>query len=262
MEVYRSITWTPTIGFCAGLCWRGKKPMERRAGFPSWSWTGWKLAAEGRTAELEAGLQTSAHARQWTVPVEWFLKETEWGFFQGNQNLKAHLDVEQGRLDLDDAEFERHYEHLDGRLPAVLHLSAWCTPISIISWGSPNLSRGRPARGEPLPVIAKVEGAEDGRKLIWKFLATTATRPPAKASAYIAIELGRHADALVPPTTFVLVAVEVGEGVYERVGIGKSDQYNPRDPSKIIDGEEALFRFGREIEPLAVVKFWKEFQLR
>ncbi|KAK0732280.1 heterokaryon incompatibility protein-domain-containing protein, partial [Lasiosphaeris hirsuta] len=41
-EAYDSITWTPTIGLCAGLCWRGESRLERRADFPSWSWTGWK----------------------------------------------------------------------------------------------------------------------------------------------------------------------------------------------------------------------------
>ena len=55
VEIYESITWTPTIGLCAGLCWGSTRPMERRVGFPSWSWTGWKLPAQRRVVDLETG---------------------------------------------------------------------------------------------------------------------------------------------------------------------------------------------------------------
>lgn len=93
------------------------------------------------------------------------------------------------------SEFERHYERLGGQLPAVLHLSAWVTPISIISWVS---SRWRTCQGREEPLCAaKVEGAEDGRPLVWYFSITTATRPPAEALSYIAIELGKDVGACI-----------------------------------------------------------------
>lgn len=151
---------------------------------------------------VKTGLETNvenADARPWTMPVKLFLGESGWRLFQGSQSLKAHVQVEQARLDPDDVEFERHYEHLDGRLPPVLHLSAWATPISVTSWD------GLDGPGHP-PHVAEVE-AEDGRRIKWTFLPTTATRPRVEASAYIAIDPGK---CLNPRTTFpgafVLVA--------------------------------------------------------
>ena len=110
-----------------------------------------------------------------------------------------------------------------------------------------------------------VEGAEGGHRLTWRFSATTATRPLAEASTYIAIELGRDVGLIPTPSVYVLVVVEVGEGIYERAGIGKWDQMTLRDPlrdSMVIDGEEsaAVLTFG--LGPPAVAKVWKEFQLR
>jgi len=84
--------------------------------------------------ELEAALETSAGARQWTVPVKWLLGERKWRLFQGSQSLEVHVKVEQGKLDLDDVELQKYYERLGGRLPVVLHMPSWVTPISIISW--------------------------------------------------------------------------------------------------------------------------------
>lgn len=259
-ELFESIIWTPTTGLCAGLCWQGERPMERRAGFPSWSWTGWKLGAKRQVVDLETGLETSVGSPQWTVPIKWLLGERGARFFQGNQSLKAHLEVEEERLDLDDAEFERRYERLGGQLPAVLHLSAWVTPISVINWVNPRWPT--PAGQEMLPCVAMVEGAEDGRQLKWTFSATTAKRPSAGASAYIAIELGKDIDPFIL-STYVLVAVEARPGVYERVGIGNWDQHNLIDSLQsngiAIDGSEALHVMG--LGPRPVVKMWKEFQL-
>ncbi|KAK5652972.1 hypothetical protein OQA88_9452 [Cercophora sp. LCS_1] len=253
-EAYDSITWTPTVGLCAGLCWRSDSRLEKRAGFPSWSWTGWKLSAQRRVVELEAALEASAGAGQWAVPVGWLLEESEWRLFQGSQSLKVHVEVEQGRLDLDDTEFQRHYERVGGRLPVVLDMSAWVTPIPIISW--------KGLRG----VTAEVEGAEGGHRLKWEFYGTTTTRHLAEVLTYATIELGRDVGNSSTPSVYVLVVVEVGEGVYERAGIGKWDRMTLWDPLKpntiVIDGKEipCLLKFG--LGPPAVAKVWKEFQLR
>ena len=203
--------------------------------------------------DLETGSEMSASAQQWTVPVTWFLKEIDWRQFQGTQSLKAYVEVGGSMLSLDDAEFETSYERI-GQLPNVLHLSAWVTPISIIRWVIPD-RRHQPPR-EQLQSVAVVEGAKDGRRLEWRFSATTATMPLAEESAYIAIELGRDPDQSLIPCNYALVAVEVSPGTYERVGIGTWDQVNLEDPSN-----PAWFIKCR-MRPYSVVKVWKEFQLK
>jgi len=141
-------------------------------------------------------------------------------------------------------------------LTTVLHLSAWVTPLSIISWVIPG--RGRQSLQVQPQCVAVVEGAEDGRRLEWRFSASTATMPLAEESAYIAIELGRDLDQSTMPCNYALVAVEVSPGTYERVGIGTWDQLSLEDPSKPKPAGVVTFRMG----PLSVVKVWKEFQLK
>jgi hypothetical protein len=41
-QQYIKNPWKLHASFARGLCWRLKKPGQRREGFPSWSWAGWK----------------------------------------------------------------------------------------------------------------------------------------------------------------------------------------------------------------------------
>jgi Heterokaryon incompatibility protein (HET) len=42
-----------TEGFVSGLCWKSHSPGRRRAGFPSWSWTGWTGVLRTVSSEYE-----------------------------------------------------------------------------------------------------------------------------------------------------------------------------------------------------------------
>lgn len=44
-------------GFIAGLCWQQLAPGQRRIGFASWSWAGWKLNLSEHSTEYERGLR-------------------------------------------------------------------------------------------------------------------------------------------------------------------------------------------------------------
>lgn len=44
-------------GFLAGLCWQQQAPGHRRAGFPSWSWTGWNIVISQDSEEYHDGLR-------------------------------------------------------------------------------------------------------------------------------------------------------------------------------------------------------------
>lgn len=54
--------WTAMEGFVTGLCWIGTFPttqaIERRIGFPSWSWAGWKWKISAKSYFYRFGFKT------------------------------------------------------------------------------------------------------------------------------------------------------------------------------------------------------------
>lgn len=63
----------PSDGFIAGLCWQQLAPGQRRSGFPSWSWAGWKVNLSKHSTEYERGLRR--HASSNTAAV--FLQDVD-----------------------------------------------------------------------------------------------------------------------------------------------------------------------------------------
>ena len=52
-----AISRSLTDGFIAGLCWEHVQPGSRRVGFPSWSWTGWKVTVRSVSDQYTHGLR-------------------------------------------------------------------------------------------------------------------------------------------------------------------------------------------------------------
>ncbi|KIM99873.1 hypothetical protein OIDMADRAFT_126407 [Oidiodendron maius Zn] len=54
---HQSVVKTSLQGFMLGLCWFLKSPSERRVGFPSWSWVGWKGIIESQGHQFYGRLE-------------------------------------------------------------------------------------------------------------------------------------------------------------------------------------------------------------
>lgn len=142
-EAYDSFKWSPTAGFCFGLCWDTEQPSARREGFPSWSWAGWY------------------------GNIKWCFGEWFWKRLWSNVEIQVRVQLEDGKvLPLD--EFEREYKDRHPNMSSILHVSAWITPLQ-------RSTRYR----STMSVIAK---ATDGCPLNWCFNLTEEyqTIPPTK----------------------------------------------------------------------------------
>lgn len=214
-ESYKSHTWPPLAGFIAGLCWQTDLLLERRSGFPTWSWAGWKIRTR----------------LGWAAPVEWVIhtdaSQFLWGVsngrtFQVDEDIRVRVHLQDGRIPTW-CELAEHYDDLISQALPVLQISAWVTPIYVRSWEKDGHN--------VYSCVADVEGA-DGWLLEWKFHPTTVypflpSKPSVEVSPYLGVHLGR--DLSVELHTYVLVVARVKSGIYERVGFGFWGSNNLKD---------------------------------
>jgi Heterokaryon incompatibility protein (HET) len=234
-ESLNAIAHIPTrsrlTGFCAGLCWNTKEPLEKRVGFPSWSWTGW------------------------IGEIEWNVGGRFYQIIQGDTDIQVQLEVLSGhRIDWD--EFDRLYNEMNDQLAHTLHISAWVSKVDII----------KPIRyHDKLNWITIVYVVDKGPSR-WLFKPTSSR--PLSGSSCFGIHLGYRCfgnGALVEH--FMMIIQEVESEIYERVGLGflHSSRVLPR-----ISDLPALDSFPDDapnpntfsLPAPNLVKEWMEFKLQ
>ena len=98
--------------------------LERRSGFPIWSWAGWKI-------KTRLG---------WATPVDWaihtdasqvLLRILPGQTFQADEDIKVRIHL-QDEIILTWCEFSEHYDLISRALP-VLQLSAWMAPSTSVA---------------------------------------------------------------------------------------------------------------------------------
>ncbi|TPX16006.1 uncharacterized protein E0L32_000340 [Thyridium curvatum] len=180
---------TTEAGFLAGLCWAARKPLARRTGFPSWSWTGWSGAScIGPNADTEIEMH---YFRESTVDVE----------LRGGNTItwKGFLES-RGRSELS-SETSFH-----------IHLSAWVTPLKVVaSNGDEDVGR------MDLPL---------GRYMHWRFTRTGESALQSDKS-YYAVWLTLGGESWIKnkdkrgPGILVVMDTEDGRNTMERVGLAQ-----------------------------------------
>jgi hypothetical protein len=211
-------------GFYGGLCWGVVAPAERREGFPSWSWTGWRSK------------------------IRWEITDSEWPLLEPNKDLQLSIQLQDGsvvRLE----EFSRAYDDLNMKVSNTLHIATWTFPVRI--WRSRKFLSA-------LKYEAIVE-LEDKEPCVWSF-APTCTTPLLPETKCTGIHLCHTIEGESFRRLYVLVILEAENGVYERVGFGDMDGNNLRS----LDNDELHLRplLASGLPLPALKKVWKEFQLR
>ncbi|WAO96205.1 HET domain-containing protein [Fusarium falciforme] len=170
-EIYHAYEWSPTVGFCAGLCWDVKNPVKRRHGFPSWSWAGW----EGR--------------------VKWAFDEHEWRQLRSTSDIQFKVQLECGEeCDLDEYFHKcgNHHMPISDRLLC----SGLVAPIQLAS-------------GPSYDKIEAVAWTVDSKPVKWRFNVTEQDLDVRAMGACLAIELARQIS--FPNRHFTIVAeIECG----------------------------------------------------
>lgn len=216
--------WSPLAGFCGGLCWQPTSPTERREGFPSWSWTGWR----GK--------------------INWGISGSEWRFLELNKELQISVQLEDGSV-ADWDTFCHSYDDMSTKISDTLHVATWTFPLRI--W------RKSKDRFRDTEYEAVVE-LEDKEPSVWYFTPTGVIPIPADTMC-LGIHLCHTVEGELSRQLYVLVVREVKSGVFERVGFGEMDG-NMQTVSEHMRGQfdEVLESW----LPLpAPKKEWKEFQL-
>ncbi|KAI1385118.1 heterokaryon incompatibility protein-domain-containing protein [Hypoxylon trugodes] len=204
---YDSMVWTPTIGLCLGLCWDVHKPSTRREGFPSSSWTGWY------------------------GQIEYVFSQKEWIYYQGNQDMKVDVQLQDGRMISWD-QFETVYGEESLHIRPTLHIATWVIPLEILGvkefYGDPE-----DGREVEIPIEALVKTV-DGRSLQWYFPPMSDFSDSISPSGkWIAVNLAQEIYSKAYfRGIWVVILYEMESGVYQRVGINKmeADNMNDLDP--------------------------------
>jgi hypothetical protein len=150
-ESYDAYEWSPFVGFCIGLCWDAREPLERREGFPSWSWTGWLGG------------------------IKWGFEEWQWREIHGNGDLRVQVQLKDKRI-IAWKEFNKSYDDLSLQASSILRVSAWVTPLQLLGFSN--------------DTVKAVVKDEEGRLLRWRFRPTaTGTKIP--SGEYMAIHLAQ-----------------------------------------------------------------------
>ena len=221
-DIYDSYTWSPSVGFCLGLCWNlpAGTVLNRRTGFPTWSWAGW------------------------IGDIKWGVSREDWSTVQGNKDLQVRVQLQNKQV-LSWDEFELSYGELSPSLSPILHLSAWVTRIKLREL----FQSFYPAGGWMWSASVL---AEDGRLLSWKF--TSTTHHHGRLTKFMAVHLARGCTSL--RGLFVLVVFEKRPGVYQRCGFGEMTKDNLESMTL---AERPLFSGDRT--PPELKKSWETFSL-
>lgn len=223
---------SPLTGFYGGLCWGVVAPAERREGFPSWSWTGWRSK------------------------IRWEIKDWEWDLLDPNKDLQISIQLEDGSV-VNMEKFCHAYDDMSMKISDTLHIATWTFPVQIC--------RSR-IISSTLRYDAIVE-LEDKEPSVWTF-APTCTTPILPDTKCTGIHLLHTTEGEALQILYVLVIREVEGGVYERVGLGEmdSDMMTVSEYRRLRLGnlyDDGLRSSIKLWLPLpAPRKVWKEFQLR
>jgi hypothetical protein len=223
---------SPFTGFYGGLCWGIVSPAERREGFPSWSWTGWRSK------------------------IRWEIKGWEWHLLEPNKDLQLSIQLVDGKV-VDLETLCHAYDEMSMKISDTLHIATWTFPLRIWrSW----IFRST------FEYEAIVE-LEDKEPSLWWFV-PTCTTPILPNTKCTGIHLCHTTEGETVRSLYVLVLREVENGVYERVGFGTMDG-NMRTVSEdrrmglgIQNDDELRPILEYWLPPPAPRKVWKEFQLR
>ncbi|KAJ6284996.1 heterokaryon incompatibility protein-domain-containing protein [Bipolaris maydis] len=223
---------SPLTGFLGGLCWGVAAPAERREGFPSWSWTGWRSK------------------------IRWEIEDWQWNLLGPNKDLQISIQLEDGSV-VNMEKFCHAYDDMSMKISDTLHIATWTFPVRI---------RRSRTISSTLEYDAIVE-LEDKEPSVWRF-APTCTTPILPDTKCTGIHLLHTTEGEVFQRLYVLVIREVEGGVYERVGLGEmdSDMMTVSEFRGLRLGnldDDGLRPFVTVWRPLpAPKKVWKEFQLR
>lgn len=100
---------SPLTGLCGGLCWGVVAPAERREGFPSWSWTGWRSK------------------------MKWGMEDWHWRLLEPNKDLQISIQLNDGSV-VDLAKFCHAYNDMSMKISNTLHIATWTFSVRV--WGS------------------------------------------------------------------------------------------------------------------------------
>ncbi|KAI8711426.1 HET domain-containing protein [Fusarium sp. LHS14.1] len=152
-KIYHAYEWSPTVGFCAGLCWDVRGPGKRRDCFPSWSWAGWERG------------------------VTWPFGDYEWRRLLSTCDVRFQVQLDCGRqCDLD--EYFETFSDLNPPISDRLLVSGLVIPIQLASDPS----------NDKVEVAAWTEG---GKPVKWRFNVTAYDLDVRAMGACLAIELAR-----------------------------------------------------------------------
>jgi hypothetical protein len=225
--------WTPAMGFFTGLFWNMSTRSERRAGFPSWSWTGWHGA------------------------VRWGgLDDCSWPSIKVDPNVQLSVETMDGRV-LKWEDFQELKLKAD-KLPElsnIIRITAWTIQICI---------HKRDQLEDEDQYKARMY-LEDSGSLDWRFKSFSKVEL-LRGQVCTGIILGEDIDPFYNGPA-ILVVSKVGD-VMERIGIAWVDQLNYKRWDK--DGvweyanareESPLWTNPLLLEPLEFVKSWEEIRL-
>ncbi|EEU36271.1 uncharacterized protein NECHADRAFT_87161 [Fusarium vanettenii 77-13-4] len=184
-EIYNAYKWSPTVGFCAGLCWTTRKCLKRRVGFPSWSWTGWEGA------------------------VNWTFYECEWKQIQSNSDIQFKVQLIGGKeCGLD--EYFSMCNNVDEPISNTLIVSGLVIPVQIgvhyYQWGN-----------DLVPGLKATVWSEDGIPVSWKLHFNERGLDVRTLGPCLAIELARQPESSFP--WYLMIVAETERGTYQRVGL-------------------------------------------
>lgn len=230
MVEFLSDNWTSAMSFFSGLCWTLERPSSRRAGFPSWSWTGWN------------------------VPVKWGYENYQWQYIRVDNNVQVGVELANRRI-LDWELFRQLQATPKSALGLTnfIHISAWTSSLRILrhrSWQDPD------------EYEAKIK-LEDGGYILWRFKSTT-NIPflPNQLATGIHLAHESRADGYWAAMGPALMVVGHVGSVTERIGFGWVDQvcYKEFDKSGDSINRRGLMN-PNYLPPLRLVKSWQRIRL-
>ncbi|KAH7007350.1 heterokaryon incompatibility protein-domain-containing protein [Ilyonectria destructans] len=183
-EIYDAYRWSPTVGFCVGLCWATKELGERRRGFPSWSWTGWSGC------------------------VKWGLNEFYWRVSNSQMDTKVWVQLQDGSLvGLD--EYFATYDDLIQPVSDIIHLSAWVIACQLTA--GPEYSESRD-RFEGFLKVKSVQGIS----VRSSFTPTTDYSTIPELGQCLAVQLLEGEGAF--SSRWMMIVSEISPGKFFRIG--------------------------------------------
>lgn len=230
--------WTPAMGFFVGLCWDLEKLADRRSGFPSWSWTGWK-------STVSWGIGSLSH----------------WPAIAVDPNVKLSIECIDGQtLSWEDFQESKKRATTQLQMSSVIRITAWTIHFPIVS---PIFSRIRKTEIHGYSAWSELE---DGGLLEWQF----------KPISSVCLECGQLCTGIFLDHPFrehdanaiIMVLAQKGE-IYERIGLGQIDHFwstrFDKDGKKVdtIKYDPSGYVIYDEVglNPPTLTKSWKEIRL-